>query len=567
MRPLLSSRQSLELDAHVRQLLDFSTEMLMEIASGKLWEALRAELSVNAEARRGVNRECGARDFLGTSIATVCGKGDNAGDALVMLRRAKIEGFRDCAAYIPAQEELKESARKNLARAERCGVSIHLYDAGEHEVLPLARELSRYDVLLDAVLGTGTRGPASGSAAHAIAALNEAAELREAGKNVHPRIVAVDIPSGLSDTWQLEYPIVRADLTLGIEPLKEALYMPAARLFAGRILPIGGIFPLWTEKSSSKTFLVEAADMELYIPEVSAWDHKMQRGRVAILAGSREGAGAALHCVRGALSSGAGYVALFCDEELLSAYLSMVGDAAIVRAYKENDFSPENWDAIVAGPGWGTDARRSATLKRLLDAPKPLLLDADALRLYAKIAPDLIDKCQSSKRGPLILTPHPGEFRDLLPLIEGISTAENEGASNMSETVRQLGELATRLCAIIALRAATTHIAGPSGSCAIYDGSAFGLGIAGSGDVLAGLAGGLVARHSARLRDLKKGGSEAFECSPDVAMKAVVGAVLVHGISGMRLSEKKGWFTPMELADECAIMTSKIERADAEDGQ
>ncbi len=567
MRQLLSSRQSLELDMHVRELFDFSSEMLMEIASGKLWEALRTELSVGALVQQGIDRqhaERARRELVETSIAAVCGKGDNAGDALAMLRRAKIEGFKDCAAFIPAREELKESARKNLMRAERCGVSVIRYDAREDETLPLARELSRYNVVLDAVLGTGTRGPAKTNAAYAIAALNALTELRGTGKNVHSRIVSIDIPSGLSDAWQREYPIVRADLTLGIEPLKEALYMPAARPFAGRILPVGGIFPLWTEKSSSNAFLIEPSDAEVYLPKVSIWAHKMQRGRVAILAGSGEGAGAAIHCVRGAVSSGAGYIALFCDKELLSVYLSMVGDAAIVRVYEDRDFSPESWDAIVAGPGWGTDVRRSATLRRLLASPTPLLLDADALRLYAKIAPDILNGGQQVRNGPLILTPHPGEFKDLLPLIEDIHINKNGAEFDASETVHQLGELAARLSAIVALRAATTHIAAPNGNCIIFDGSAPGLGIAGSGDVLAGLAGGLVARHIAQHREQGMGDSENAEYILNEAMKAVVGAVLTHGISGMRLSTKKGWFTPTELADECAIITSQIEHVDAE---
>ncbi len=569
MRPLLSSRQSLKLDEHVRQLLDFSSEMLMEIASGKLWEALCAEMLADGEARRGENRKGAVRELTGISIAAVCGKGDNAGDALAMARHAKIEGFKDCAAYIPAREELKESVKKNLTRAERCGVTLHFYDMSDGEAASFARELSRYNIVLDAVLGTGTRGPAKTSAAYAISALNALSQLRGVEKNAHPRIISIDIPSGLSDRWRREYPIVRADLTLCIEPLKEALYVPSARPFAGKILPVSGIFPLWTKKSTSRAFLVEEADIGQYIPEVATWAHKMQRGRVAILAGSKEGAGAALHCVRGALSSGAGYVALYCDEDLLSAYLSIVGDAAIVRVYAEDDFSAEDWDAIVAGPGWGTDVRRSATLRRLLASMTPLILDADALRLYAKIAPDLLRGTLPIGLGPVVLTPHPGEFRDLSPLIESGDTSECDEALDASDTVRQVGELAACLRAIIALRAATTHIADPNGNCAIFDGSAFGLGIAGSGDVLAGLAGGLLARRKAQFRDPQYSGSGAPECSMEEAMQAVVGAVVAHGVAGKRLSEKKGWFTPAELADECAIITSKIERpnADAERDQ
>lgn len=584
MRPLLSSRQSLALDAHTRHILDYPDEMLMEIAAGKLYEALKQKILSGLEARSptlAANAGSGSSSSE-ISIMAVCGKGDNAGDALALLRHAVLGGYRRCVAYIPAGLELKDGARKNLARARCCGVEIRTYgESGQGADLggaaPMSSELAKCDVVLDAVLGTGTNGPANALAALAIEAVVSVADERTRRGAERPLIVAIDIPSGLSDGWNPGDPIVRADATLSVEPAKQALFHYAARPYAGTVIPVGGIFPAEAHfpgeaRITPSVYLVEASEAERYLPPVSAWAHKMERGRLAILAGSAAGAGAALHCVRGALAAGAGYVALFCDESLFSSMLSTLGDTAIVRAYSATDFAPDQWDAIVAGPGWGTDAARRAILARLLGSTVPMVLDADAVRLYADIAASRLKRGEAAAEGVVALTPHPGEFRDLSPLLSldlgtdidrGQSGEDRDAAAGAAELVPQTLSLARRLGAIIALRASTTHIASPLGECAIFDGSASGLGIAGSGDILSGLAGGLLARRLASARaasEHAQRGERPRDGAPrleqDVFM-AIAGAVVVHGLAGARLSRERGWFTPGELARECATITSR----------
>ncbi len=543
MRPLLSTSQSLELDASTRAMFDFSSDNLMEIAAMRLWQVLKCEV---------IQKRLTHLSPTQASIVAVCGKGDNAGDALAVLRHARLEGFHRLSAIVPGEDTMKENARLNLRRAERCGIEIIQYENAE--VPALLEMLSRQDIVLDAVLGTGVHGPAKGTAAGAIQMLRSLASGRTGSVDRTPYIVAVDIPSGLGDDWQSDYPIVYADATLCIEPAKEALYMPAARPYAGDIFPVDGIFPLWTEGARSPVWLLEGDDIGRFLPPISRWAHKMQRGRVAVLAGSRSGAGAALHCVRGAAAAGAGYIGLYCDEELFSSYLAAAGDLAIVRVLSQESFSPESWDAIVVGPGWGTDDGRRAVLERLLSADTALILDADAVRLFAKIA----GKASSGVfKAPLILTPHPGEFRDLAAFL---GQAQADQARNASETVQQSVALAQKFGLVLALRASTTHVAFPDGSCAVFDGSASGLGIAGSGDVLSGLTGGLLARWTALLREPGAGGfgEDAALFHTPLAW-AILGAVLIHGIAGRRLSATKGWFTPADLAQACGNLTSGSE--------
>ncbi len=543
MRPLLSTSQSLELDASTRAMFDFSSDNLMEIAAMRLWHVLKREV---------IQKRLAHLSPAQASIVALCGKGDNAGDALAVLRHARLDGFHRLSAIVPGVDTMKENARLNLRRAERCGIEIIQYESAEAPAL--LEMLSRQDIVLDAVLGTGVHGPAKGTAAGAIQVLRSLASGRTGSVDRTPWIVAVDIPSGLGDDWQSDYPIVHADATLCIEPAKEALYMPAARPYAGDILPVGGIFPLWTEGARSLVWLLEADDIGRFVPPISRWAHKMQRGRVAVLAGSRSGAGAALHCVRGAAAAGAGYIGLYCDEELFSSYLAAAGDLAIVRVLSQESFSPESWDAIVVGPGWGTDDGRRGVLERLLSADTALVLDADAVRLFAKIA----GKAPSGFfKAPIILTPHPGEFRDLAALF---GQAQADQARNASETVRQSVALAQEFGLVLALRASTTHVAFPDGSCAVFDGSASGLGIAGSGDVLSGLAGGLLARWIALSREPGAAGfGEDAALFHTPLARAILGAVLVHGIAGRRLSATKGWFTPADLAQACVPLTSGSE--------
>lgn len=548
MRPLLSATQSLELDAFTRKMFEFSSDHLMEIASMRLWERLKREVIQNGILQ---STTADSRIFKKEiSIAALCGKGDNAGDALAMLRHAKLDGFQKLTAFIPAPDTLKEGAQMNLRRAERCGIDIFRTDNTDEATI-LAK-LSNHTIVLDAILGTGVRGPARGGAARMLQILKSMQENRAPRAEKTPYIVAIDIPSGLGDDWRPGYPVAHADTTLCIEPMKEALYIPAARPFSGDILPVEDVFPLWVEAASKGVKLLEDDDVWDYLPPISQWAHKMQRGKIAILAGSASGAGAALHCVRGAAAAGAGYIALYCDEPLYSSYLSAVGDTAIVRLLSEKTLSPEDWDAIVVGPGWGVDTTREEILERLLQSNTALILDADAIRLFARIAGRHSDTLRFYS-APVILTPHPGEFRELITA----QRKEKQPEADVSEAVEQLTAFAKKFGSIVALRASTTHVAFTDGSCAIYDGSASGLGIAGSGDVLSGLAGGLLSRWIAFSRE-----KELTSLPVDTALwqsnleKAIIGAVLVHGAAGRRLSREKGWFTPGELAQACIRITS-----------
>jgi NAD(P)H-hydrate repair Nnr-like enzyme with NAD(P)H-hydrate dehydratase domain len=151
-------------------------------------------------------------------------------------------------------------------------------------------------------------------------------------------------------------------------------------------------------------------------------------------------------------------------------------------------------------------------------------------------------------KAPLILTPHPGEFSALQKLISQEEAAQFQS----SGIVNQVCSLAQKFGIVVALRASTTHIAFPDESCAICDGSTPGLGIAGSGDVLSGLAGGFLARWRA-VPGLNEGEHGMWK---DPLSAAIISAVLVHAAAGRCLFNAQGWFNPEELVRTCARISS-----------
>ena len=426
MHALISNKNSLELDALTRTEFNFSVDHLMEIAAIRLWQTLVSEVFLKKDISNLISANSVSSQQL--NIAAVCGKGDNAGDALTMLRHARLGGYSRLTAYIPEPCTMKPDVILNLQRAERCGVKIICYETVDPK--SISEQLSTNDVSLDALFGTGIDGPAKGKSSDLIRLLRDIRISRNEMGKKNPLIVSLDVPSGLSDAWKPEFPIVCADVTLCIEPMKESLYMPSARPYAGDIFPVGGIFPQWTKSSTQNTWLLEESDMKSFLPPISPWAYKMQRGRVAVFAGSSSGAGAALHCIHGVASAGAGYIALFCDKELFSAYLASIGENAIVRVFSKDSFSPECWDVVIAGPGWGIDLERERILAMLFQTDIPLVLDADGARMFARIA----SKNQDSSfcRAPIILTPHPGEFSEMLPILKSVPL---DPLANVSETV------------------------------------------------------------------------------------------------------------------------------------
>jgi hydroxyethylthiazole kinase-like uncharacterized protein yjeF len=247
------------------------------------------------------------------------------------------------------------------------------------------------------------------------------------------------------------------------------------------------------------------------LPPVRDGD-KDSKGRILIIAGSREVPGAAFLCATAAMRAGAGKLQI-ATEESVAAQIGVAMPEAMVVALSDAKFEA---DAIVAGPGMSNDEDCERLARDLLATDAALALDAALLHAM---------KPPTTARGSLpILLPHSGELASLLDCDE-----EEVERDPIACGLRA----AERYRSIVLVKGVTSHVVTPAGDCWTYEGGAPGLGVSGSGDVLAGIVGGLLAR-----------GAEP--------LNALLWSVWLHGEAGVSLAKKIGpiGFLAREIADE-----------------
>lgn len=375
-----------------------------------------------------------ARRFAGDADTLIlCGPGNNGGDGYVAARVLAAAGIRVRVAA------LGEPATQAAAKA--CA-------AWTGDVVPFA-QAAPAALLIDALFGTGLKSGLEATANKLFLHLAAAAR----------HTIAVDVPSGVgSDDGALLSPVPRFDLTVALGALKPAHLLQPAAASAGRLV----VADIGVACSSTLFELSKPA-----LPGPGPADHKYTRGLVTVIAGAMPGA--ARLVAKGAARSGAGYV------QLIGRADTALPDAIVVRCVEPGKLAHVLGDsrigALVVGPGLGRDARGSELLARALGFARPLVLDADALWHLgdAKIAV------------PAILTPHDGEFLTLFGDLPG-------------DKVARVRQAARRCGAVVVLKGADTVIAASDGRAAIAPPGAPGLATAGTGDVLAGVCGTLLAQ-------------------------------------------------------------------------
>ncbi|MFF7532497.1 NAD(P)H-hydrate dehydratase [Streptomyces bobili] len=384
----------------------------------------------------------------GRRVVLLVGSGDNGGDALYAGARLARRGAGVTAVPL------------SPGRTHAGGLAA-LRRAGGRTVAPedAAGPIRRADVVLDGIVGIGGRGGLR----------EDAARLAALADGSRAAVVAVDLPSGVeADTGEVRGAAVRADLTVTFGTHKPGLLVDPAREYAGsvRLVDIGLDLPGEPELEA-----LQHADVARLLPVPGAESDKYRRGVVGIAAGSARYPGAAVLAVAGALRGGAGAV----------RYVGPAGHAVLAR-YPEtlvSDQGPERAGRVqawVVGPGAGDDA---GTVAQVLAADVPVLIDADGLRL-ADVA------AVRGRTAPTLMTPHAGEAAALL----GVSREEVEAGR-----LAAVRELAARYGSAVLLKGSTTVVAGAGGGGAVRvnpTGTAW-LATAGSGDVLSGLAGSLLA--------------------------------------------------------------------------
>lgn len=384
----------------------------------------------------------------GSRVVLLVGSGDNGGDALYAGARLARRGAGVTA--VPLTPGRAHAG--GLAALRRAGGRVVPADRAEELI-------ERAGLVVDGIVGIGGRG-----------GLRPDAE-RLAGAVARSRaaVVAVDLPSGVdAGTGEVRGAVLRADLTVTFGAYKPALLVDPARAYAGvvRLVDIG----LRPPSADVELEALQHADVAGLLPSPSAESDKYRRGVVGIAAGSGRYPGAAVLAVAGALRGGAGavrYVGPAADAVLARFPETLVSAAGPAKAGRVQ--------AWVTGPGAGDDA---ATVAEVLAADVPVLLDADGLRLADREA-------VRRRTAPTLMTPHAGEAAALL----GVRREEVEGAR-----LAAVRELASAYRAAVLLKGSTTLVAGPGGGPVRVNATGTPwLATAGSGDVLSGLAGSLLA--------------------------------------------------------------------------
>ena len=461
-----------------------------------------------ADACATLMRDLGLR-IAGARVVLLIGSGNNGGDALYAGARLARRGARVDAVL--------------LGDRSHVGGLDALVEAGGVVVAPAATDqaIARADLILDGVLGIGGRGALRAEAARCATLAAESGAL----------VVAVDIPSGVdADTGAVAdaAAAIDADATVTFGCLKPGLLLSPGRDYAGAVLVVD--IGLDDALPPASLHALDPLDLADSVPEPGPSDYKYSRGVVGIAAGSPRYRGAAFMATGSARHGNVGMVhVLDRGDGLAEALVDEFWDVVIAA---DAPASVTRTSAWVVGPGLGLDVDGRSLLRDVLNVDAPVVVDADALRMLRQ--PPASDSL-SARKHPTVLTPHEGEFA---ALGFGIGTGEDEDRlGSARQAARELG-------VVVVLKGPGTVIASPSGAAYIDTWGTADLGTAGSGDVLAGLMGALLAGATAR-----------GDVDIDDAARIAAAAVGVHGLAG-RLAAQGG--RPVTAPDIIAAIPDAI---------
>lgn len=398
-------------------------------------------------------------------VVVFAGPGNNGGDGLVLARKLRERSYyAHVVLASPQGKSLSHDCQNNLSRfVDDGGVVL---PADKLDQLPEKPSLA-----VDALLGTGFRGSLKGVFAECLKKM----------KTLNCPVLAVDTPSGINGrTGAVDPHAVEADVTVTFGAPKAGLLFPPGCGYTGSLYLAGIGIEVDPEDNRMTAGLSDVFEM---LPPRPVDAHKGDFGRLMLVGGSESMPGAPQLMAMGAIRSGVGLatlaVPLSCHQliagripEALSAYF-LPGDPTTMP-------EPGDFNAAVVGPGLGNNSSTKKIVSYILRNWRiPLVLDADGLNVLENPQKQL-----SKYGGSLILTPHPGEMARLREC----------DPSNIADRFRAATELSRSTGAVVLLKGKPTMVFHPErGSCLLSTGNS-GMATGGSGDVLSGIAGALLAQ-------------------------------------------------------------------------
>jgi len=499
---VLSSAQMRAFDAAATARTGLPGLILMENAGRGLADLARQRCPIQADRPRVVGIACGA--------------GNNGGDGFVVARQLasslpRASGGYDVRVWLAAPRVRISGDAAVMLRALDGLAGVSVVDLSSASQADWAGALAPVDVVVDALLGTGLRDDVRGVFESAIAAINARATLT----------IAVDVPSGLdADTGRPRGIAVRADVTATMGARKLGLVLdPAATVGDLRVIDLG--VPMAPPDGEATAFWIDEAGVRPWLPPRASTAYKGTAGHLIVVAGSAGKTGAAWLTARAALRAGAGLVTVASTAAGQIALDAKVVEAMTARFTDGDDADGTSHAAIetllgapsvrglALGPGIPTGVGMRGLVTRLArEAKVPMVIDADGLNLLGERAADVL----KGAAAPRIVTPHPGEMGRLIARSTADVQADRLGCARA---------FAAASGAIVVLKGPRTLVVTPAGQAFVNPAVEPALGTAGSGDVLTGVVGALLAQGLAPI-------------------EAAVAGVFLHGRAGARAGKTHG---------------------------
>ncbi len=465
------------------------------------------------------------------SVAVICGRGNNGADGFAAARILAKSGAKVRILLTHGYPNISD-AIDLFGRAERAGIKYLLYNV-EKDREDFFRTISIADIIIDAVCGTGFDGELNAS-------LQEIFEYVNLSK---AKVISIDIPSGIhADSGSAAKGAVRADATITFTSKKPCHVIHPGLEHCGKVYvaDIG----IETSHLSNSDSLIEIPDFQsvrLCFPPRKINTHKGNYGKLFSVTGSEMMPGAAILAVKAAVRTGVGLVKCFTPEKNIYPIVSVVPECTFSGIQSKSVYLNENdrsmltdeikkADACIIGCGMGISERTKNALEIAVEnAECPLVIDADALNCLSENL-DLLKKAKCD----IVITPHPGEMARLAHAeIDYIQNNRLKAAQSFSREHN----------VTVVLKGANTIIAMPDGKIFVNTTGNPGMSTGGSGDILAGIIGSLLAQGMSV--------SDAVSCG-----------VYIHGECGDRASKKfsETSMTPSDIIDMLPSLFIDLER-------
>lgn len=415
----------------------------------------------------------------------LCGPGSNGGDGLVAARLLKERGYPVAVLLMAEDSRLVGDSARALILAREAGVSV-VKVTTEAELAAARQMLCESGLVVDALLGTGSRGPPRDLMGTAVEWLQE----------IKAPVLAVDIPTGVdSDTGQVAGPAVQAVATVTMGLLKTGmLFHPGCELVGKLMVADIGLPRELVVSPEGGVEILESGDLATYLPKIKSTVHKTECGRILVVAGSTGMTGAAALCCAAALRVGAGLVYLAIPDHLNGVLEAMLPETITIPVPSRDGMHCREAletlrgllsrvDVVVLGPGLGRGAGPAELVPALLSSWRgPLVLDADGL-FYLPSG--------MTHSSDVVLTPHMGEMARLSGCSADFLETNRLSAARLEASRRRATVVLKGVPTVVTQAGATTGVN--------LTGNA-GLATGGSGDVLSGTIAGFMAQGAGSFR-------------------------------------------------------------------